>query len=60
MHDLRHHYKVFHSAVLKCRKVLRIKIIFYVTGQMIRYKKSLAEALNRFEKKEEERQRRFF
>ena len=31
-HDWRHHYKVFLSAVLKWRKVLRIRIIFYVTG----------------------------
>ena len=30
---------VFPSAVLKWRKVLRIRIIFYVTGQKIRYKK---------------------
>ena len=41
MHDWRHHYKVFHSAVLKWRKVLRIMIIFYVTGHKIRYKKVL-------------------
>ena len=41
MHDWRHHYKVFPSAVLKWRKVLRIRIIFYVTGQKIRYKKVL-------------------
>ena len=41
MHDWRHHYKVFASAVLKWRKVLRIRIIFYVTGQTIRYKKVL-------------------
>ena len=34
---------------------MRIRIIFYVTGQKIRYKESLAEALNRFEKPEEER-----
>ena len=40
-HDWRHHYKVFPSAVLKSRKVLRIRIIFYVTGQKIRYKKVL-------------------
>ena len=40
-HDWRHHHKVFPSAVLKWRKVLRIKIIFYVTGQKIRYKKVL-------------------
>ena len=40
-HDLRHHYKVFPSAVLKWRKVLRIRIIFYVTGQKIRFKKVL-------------------
>ena len=40
-HDWRHHYKVFPSAVLKWRKVLRIRIIFYVTGQKIRYKKVL-------------------
>ena len=41
MHDWRHHYKVFPSAVLKWRKVLRIRIIFYVTGQKIKYKKVL-------------------
>ena len=35
MHDWRHHYKVFPSAVLKWRKVLRIRIIFYATGQNI-------------------------
>ena len=40
-HDWRHHHKVFPSAVLKWRKVLRTKIIFYVTGQKIRYKKVL-------------------
>ena len=34
---------------------LRIRIIFYVTGQKIRYKKRLAEELNRFEKPETER-----
>ena len=41
MHDWRHHYKVFPSAFIKWRKVLRIRIIFYVTGQKIRYKKVL-------------------
>ena len=41
--------------VLQWRKVLRIRIIFYVTGQEIRYKKSLAEALNWFEKQEEDK-----
>ena len=41
MHDWRHHCKVFPSAVLKWRKVLRIRIIFHVTGQKIRYKKVL-------------------
>ena len=41
MHDWRHHYKVFPSAALKWRKVLIIRIIFYVTGQKIRYKKVL-------------------
>ena len=40
-HDWRHYYRVFVSAVLKWRKVLRIRIIFYVTGQKIRYKKVL-------------------
>ena len=40
-HDWRHHYKVFLSAVLKWRKVLRIRIIFYITGQKIRYKNVL-------------------
>ena len=35
-------------------------IIFYVTRQKIRYKKSLAEALNRFEKQPEERKRKPF
>ena len=40
----------FSIPVLKWRKDLRLKTIFYVTGQKIRYKKSLAEALNRFEK----------
>ena len=40
-HDWRHHYKVFLSAVLKWRKILRIRIIFYVTGQKIRYKSVL-------------------
>ena len=38
-HDWRHHYRAFASAVLKWRKILRIRIIFYVTGQKIRYKK---------------------
>ena len=41
MHHWRHHYKVFSSAVLKWRKDLKISIIFYVTGQKIRYKKVL-------------------
>ena len=41
MHDWRHHCNVFPSAVLKWRKVLRIRIIFYVTGQKIRYRKVL-------------------
>ena len=36
-----YHYKVFPSAVLKWQKVLRIRIIFCVTGQTIRYKKVL-------------------
>ena len=45
----------FPSAFLKWRKDLRIKIIFYVTRQKIRYKKGFAEELNRFEKQEEER-----
>ena len=27
---------------------MRIRIIFYVTGQKIRYKNGIAEALNRF------------
>ena len=40
-YDWRHHYRVFASAVLKWRKVLRIRIIFYLTGQKIRYKKVL-------------------
>ena len=40
MHYCRHHYKDFPSAVLKWRKVFRIRIIFYVTRQKIRYKKS--------------------
>ena len=40
-HDWRHHYKGFLSAVLKWRKVVRIRIIFYVTGQKVRYKKVL-------------------
>ena len=40
-HNWRHHYKVFPSAVLKWRKGLRIRIIFYVTVQKIRYKKVL-------------------
>ena len=31
---------------------MRIEIVFYVTGQKIRYIKSLAEALNGFEKKQ--------
>ena len=34
-HDWRPHYRVFASAVLKWRKVLRIRIIFYVTGLKI-------------------------
>ena len=56
MHDWRHHYKVFPSVVLKWRRVLRIRIVFYVTGQKItKVQKSLAEALNRFEKPGEER-----
>ena len=41
MHNWRHHYKVFPSAILKWWKVLRIWIIFYVTGQKIRDKKVL-------------------
>ena len=41
MHNWRHHYKVFPSAVLKWRKVLRIRIIFYVTRQKISYIKVL-------------------
>ena len=41
MHDWRHHYKVFPSAALKWRKGLRIRIIFYATGQKIRYNKVL-------------------
>ena len=41
MHDCRHHNNVFPSAVLKWGRVLRIKIIFYVTGQTLRYKKVL-------------------
>ena len=40
-HDWRHHYRVFACAILKWRKVLRIRIIFHVTGQKIRYKKVL-------------------
>ena len=40
MHDSRHRYKVFPSAVLKWRKVWRIRIMFYLTEQRIRYKKS--------------------
>ena len=36
-----HHYKAFPSAVLKWRKILRIRIIFYATGQKIRYIKVL-------------------
>ena len=39
MHDWRHHYQVFPSAVLKWRKVLRIRIIFYETGPKIGTKK---------------------
>ena len=38
-HNWRHHYRAFAFAVLKWRKVLRSRIIFYVTGQKIRYKK---------------------
>ena len=41
MHDWRHHYRDFPTAVLKWRNVLRIRIMFYVTGQKIRYKKVL-------------------
>ena len=41
MHDWRHHYKVSPIALLKWRKVLRIKIIFYVTRPKMRYKKVL-------------------
>ena len=41
LHDWRHHYKVVPSDVLKWGNVLRIRIIFYVTGQKIRYKKVL-------------------
>ena len=37
-HDWRHHLKVFKIRILI---FLRIKIIFYVTGQKIRYKKGL-------------------
>ena len=40
-HNWRHHYRVFAPAVLQWGKVLRIRIIFYVTGQKIRYKKVL-------------------
>ena len=43
-------FQSFPSAVLKWRKVLRIRMIFYVTWQKIRYKKSLTEASNMFEK----------
>ena len=32
-HDWRHHYRVFAYAVLKWRKLSRIRIIFYVTGE---------------------------
>ena len=32
--------KLFSSAVLKWRKVLRFRIIFYLTGRKIKYKKS--------------------
>ena len=39
--------KFFPFAVLEWRNVLRIKIIFYVKDKI---QKSLAEALNRFEK----------
>ena len=34
---------------------MRIRIIFYMTGQKITYKNVLPEALNRFEKPEDER-----
>ena len=40
-HNWHHHYKVFPSDILKRQKVLRIGIIFYVTGQKIKYKKVL-------------------
>ena len=40
MHDWCHHYKVFPSAVLKWWKVLRIRIIFYVTRLKISTKRS--------------------
>ena len=41
MHDWRQHYKVFSFCFLKWRKVLRIWVIFYMTGQKIIYKKVL-------------------
>ena len=39
--DWRHHYRAFASAIWKWRIVWRIRIIFYVTGQKIRYEKVL-------------------
>jgi len=44
--------QIFFICVLKRRKVLRIKIIFYTTGQKIRYKKTFVEVLNRYKKQE--------
>ena len=55
MHDWRHHYKKFPSAVLKWRKVLRIKIIFYVTGQKVRYRKRSCRSI---EQVQEDRRRK--
>ena len=56
MNDWRHLYKVFLSAALKWRRVLRIRIIFYVPQwAKDKVRKSLAEELNRFENPQEEK-----
>ena len=47
MHDWRHHYRVFTSAVLKWRNVLRIKIMLLHNWAKDKVQKSIAEALNR-------------
>ena len=40
-HDWRHHYRVFSLCFKMAESFKNLKIIFYATGQMIRYKKVL-------------------